>query len=303
MGDRVIRSMTGYGEAVRALDEGVVRVEVKSVNHRFLNTTVRTPPGFERVETELAGWLRPFLSRGHVHLSVSLEGATGRDGSMPQLDIERARQYANLLHRLKDELGLQGGPDVAAVARFGDIFRAPDGGSARGAADAVSSELLRDAVQEAVKKLVSMREVEGARLHADMAERLRLLRQEMERIQARAPERLIRERDRLREAVRELATQPDVDEERIAREIAYLAERWDVSEELVRLSSHLDLFRDTLALDGGEAVGKRHSFVLQEMHREVNTIGSKAAEHPISHRVVEMKTVLERMREQSANVE
>jgi uncharacterized protein (TIGR00255 family) len=296
--------MTGYGEAVRALDEGFVRVEVKSVNHRFLNTTVRTPPGLERVETELAGWLRPLLSRGHVHLAVSVEGsAVGRDGSMPQLDIERARQYANLLHRLKDELGLQGGPDVAAVARFGDIFRAPEGGSARTAADAVSPELLRDAVEEAVRKLVSMREVEGARLHADMAERLRLLKQEMERIQARAPERLIRERDRLREAVRELATQPDVDEERIAREIAYLAERWDVSEELVRLRSHIDLFRDTLALDGGEAVGKRLSFVLQEMHREVNTIGAKANDAEISRATVAMKEEIERLREQVENVE
>jgi uncharacterized protein (TIGR00255 family) len=295
--------MTGYGEAVRALDEGFVRVEVKSVNHRFLNTTVRTPPGLERVETELAAWLRPFLSRGHVHLAVSLEGGAARDGSLPQLDIERAREYAKLLHRLKDELGLAGGPDVAAVARFGDIFRSPDGSASRAAADTVSSELLRSAVEEAVRKLVSMREVEGARLHADMAERLRLLGQETDRIHARAPERLIRERDRLREAVRELATQPDVDEERIAREIAYLAERWDVSEELVRLRSHIDLFRDTLALDGGEAVGKRLSFVLQEMHREVNTIGAKANDAEISRATVAMKEEIERLREQVENVE
>jgi uncharacterized protein (TIGR00255 family) len=238
-----------------------------------------------------------------VHLAVSLEGGAGRDGALPQLDIERARQYANLLHRLKDELGLQGGPDVAAVARFGDIFRSPDGNSARTAAEAVSAELLRDAVVEAVKKLVSMREVEGARLHTDMVERLRLLAQETERIQARAPERLIRERDRLRDAVRELATQPDVDEERIAREIAYLAERWDVSEELVRLRSHIDLFRDTLAQDGAEAVGKRLSFVLQEMHREVNTIGAKANDADISRATVAMKEEIERLREQVENVE
>src|SRR5262245_33867246 len=177
--------MTGYGEAVRALDEGLVRVEVKSVNHRFLNTTVRTPPGFERVESELTAWLRPFLARGHVHLAVSLEGAlSGRDGSLPQLDIERARQYAYRLHRLRDELGLSGGPDVASIARFGDIFRAPDAGSARAAADSVGPELLRELVEEAVRKLVAMREVEGARLQADMAERLRVLSREADRIEA-----------------------------------------------------------------------------------------------------------------------
>ena len=294
--------MTGYGEAVRELEDGLLRVEVKTVNHRFLNTTVRTPPAFDRVDVELQSWLRPFISRGHVHLVLSLEGAAGRDGSLPNLDLERARHYAYLMRRLRDELELPGGPDVTSVARFGDIFRSPEGG-ARAQADSVDPEQLKALVEEAVRKLVSVREAEGARLLADMKERLRVLALEADRIQARAPERLTRERDRLRQAVRELTEQQDVDEERVGREIAYLAERWDVNEELVRLRSHIDWFRDTLVLDGAEPVGKRLSFVLQEMHREVNTIGAKANDADIARATVTMKEEIERLREQVENVE
>jgi uncharacterized protein (TIGR00255 family) len=255
------------------------------------------------VEAELPGWLRPSVQRGHVQLTLSFEGAAGgREAALPQLDLERARHYAHLLRRLRDELGLIGDPDVAAVARFTDIFRGPEGGG-RWTAPAIEVEALRELVDEAVRALVQVRESEGARLLVDMEERLNVLAQEAERIRVLAPERLLRERDRLREAVRELAQQPDVDEERVAREIAYLAERWDVNEELVRLRSHLDWFRDTLALDASEAVGKRLSFVIQEMHREVNTIGAKANDAEIARATVAMKEEIERLREQVENVE
>jgi len=122
-------------------------------------------------------------------------------------------------------------------------------------------------------------------------------------VEARAPARLTAERDRLREQIRELADSEDVDEERLAREIAYLAERWDINEEIVRFRSHLDLFRDTLASDVDEAVGKRLSFVVQEMHREANTIGSKANDAAITRASVAMKEEIEKLREQVENVE
>jgi uncharacterized protein (TIGR00255 family) len=297
----LIRSMTGYGEASRALEDGGVRVEIKTVNHRFLNTSLRLPAGLDRVEPEVQGWLRPFISRGHVQLVVSLEGsAQGRDGPLPELDLARARHYAGQLQRLRDELGLAGAPDIHAVARFGDVFRTPEA-AARG--PAVEPAVLRELVEEAARALVSMRETEGLRLLDDMHERLRVLKEEAERVAALAPERLGRERERLRAAIRELTQQEDADEERIAREIAYMAERWDVNEELVRLRSHLDWFRETLAGDASEAVGKRLSFVLQEMHREVNTIGAKANDAEIARATVSMKEEIERLREQVENVE
>jgi len=301
----VIRSMTGYGEAARVLENGVLRVGMKTVNHRFLNVTARTPPAFERIEQELQAWLRPHILRGHVQLAVSFEtGLTPREQPLPELDLERARRYAELLRRLRDELGLGGEPDLSAIARFGDVFRGPDPSASNVRLQpTVDAAVVRELVEEAARAVVSMREAEGARLSADMSERLRVLSDETERIADRAPTRLQRERERLRTAIRELTEQDDVDEDRLAREVAYLAERWDLNEEVVRFRSHLDLFRDTLLLEAAEGVGKRLGFVVQEMHREVNTMGAKANDVEIARATVTMKEEIERLREQVENVE
>jgi uncharacterized protein (TIGR00255 family) len=148
-----------------------------------------------------------------------------------------------------------------------------------------------------------MREAEGQRLRDDMEGRLASLEQQLTRVIARAPERLVRERDRLRAAIRELTEQAELDEDRLAREVAYMAERWDLNEEIVRFRSHLDAFREGLAQDGAEAVGKRLSFLVQEMHREVNTMAAKANDAEITRATVIMKEEIERLREQIENVE
>ncbi|RMH11581.1 MAG: DUF1732 domain-containing protein [Gemmatimonadetes bacterium] len=215
------------------------------------------------------------------------------------VDVERARAYAEALRELRAALDLAGDVSLADVLRFGDVVqpsRGPDAGD-------VDEALLRALVEEAAAAAVALREVEGERLRADFEARLDALAEELGRIEARAPERLVAERDRLREAVRALAEQDDVDEERLAREIAYLAEKWDIAEELVRFRSHIELFRETLAGDGEESVGKRLSFVVQEMHREANTIGSKANDATISQAAMALKEEIERLREQVENVE
>ena len=158
-------------------------------------------------------------------------------------------------------------------------------------------------VEAAARAVVALRETEGARLHEDLSGRLDALAALLDRVEARAPERLTAERDRLRAQIKELAEAEDVDEDRLAREIAYLAEKWDINEELVRFRSHIALFRETLDGDATEAVGKRLSFVVQEMHREANTIGSKANDAEITHASVGMKEEIERLREQVENVE
>lgn len=297
----MIRSMTGYGEAERRIEQGLLRAEIKTVNHRFLNTSVRTPPGFDRIEHELQGWLRAFISRGHVHLIIGLDRGEGLgDDRLPELDVQRARRYATLLRSLKEELALSGEVDVAGVARFPEIFRAPDPSEDRSPVD---PDEVRGVVQDAARAVVGMREVEGRRLHDDMEERLAGITRELSRVETLAPERLLRERDRLRAAVSELTQKDDVDEDRLAREIAYLAERWDINEEIVRFRSHVELFRETLDADVAEPVGKRLSFVVQEMHREANTIGSKANDSDIGKAAVAMKEEIERLREQVENVE
>jgi uncharacterized protein (TIGR00255 family) len=295
--------MTGYGEAERPFGGQLLRAEIKTVNHRFFNPTIRTPPGFDRIEQEIQRWLRPFVSRGHVQLVISLDRSASGEvpaDDLPVLDLERARRFADLLRRLRDEVGLEGAVDVASVLRVGDVLVHPE---AQDAGRVVDGEVVRELVEEAARGMVAMREAEGRRLQIDLESGLDAIVRELDRIEGLAPDRLLRERDRLRALVRELAEQEDVDEERLAREIAYLAEKWDINEEVVRFRSHVALFLETLAAEGAEPVGKRLSFVVQEMHREANTIGAKANDAEIVRSSVALKEEIERLREQVENVE
>jgi uncharacterized protein (TIGR00255 family) len=294
--------MTGYGEAERLLDPGRLRVEIKTVNHRFFNTSLRTPPGFDRVESEIQSWVRGFISRGHVHIVVSLDRAGGADelDDVPAVDEVRARRYGRLLRELRDAAGVEGPVDLPTLLRYGDVLRAPE---PRTEHPQVDPEELRALVEAAAREVVAMRDTEGARLRDDMEGRLDALEGEVDRVETLAPERLVRERDRLREAVAELVGRDEVDPDRLAREIAYLAEKWDINEEIVRFRSHLELFRETLASEAEEPVGKRLGFVVQELHREANTIGAKANDAEIARAAVAMKEEIERLREQVENVE
>jgi uncharacterized protein (TIGR00255 family) len=296
----MIRSMTGYGEAEQDTPYGRVRAEVRTVNHRYFSANLRLASAFERFEPQIRDWLRVSFPRGHVNFSLRVEGVAAADGGSPLiLDVERARAYQNLLQDLKDKLNLPGEIDVALMSRFGDLFRPSDTLQLQ----PLEPELVRAVTDAAARAAILMRENEGDRLEKDLQDRLAAIEAALHVIAERAPARLLAERDRLRKAVAELAGEIGVDEERLAREIAYAAERWDISEEVVRLRSHIELFRQTLAASADEPVGKRLGFLTQEMHRETNTIGSKANDSEIEHRVIAVKEELERLREQIENVE
>lgn len=295
----MIRSMTGYGEAERDTPAGHVRLEVKTVNHRFFNASIKTPSGFDRFEKVISDALKRHLARGHVNAHLSIDRSSTQDAADPVVDIDRARGYLRALEAVKDELVVTGEPDLRMLIGFGDIFRASDVDRAAG----IEAETLAAIAEEAAIECRSMREDEGRRTEVDLRERLDVIEAELAAIAARAPERLVEHRDRLRDAVRQLAEQIDVDEDRLAREIAYLAERWDISEEIVRFRSHIELFREALSADGGESVGKRLGFLVQEMHREANTVASKANDSELAQSAVAIKEEIERLREQVENVE
>src|SRR5688572_5821224 len=295
----MIRSMTGWGESARETAAGRLRVEIKTVNHRNFNASLRTPHGFDRYEADIQGWLRGALARGHVSYALSVERNGATLGELPDLDLVRAGRYRDLLRRLKDELGLAGDVEVGHVARFGEIFRSPDPQDA----PEVDPEVIREVTEEAVRAVVVMRESEGRRLEVDLDGRLAAIAEQLDLVAQRARDRLVQERDRLRAAVRELSEQEMVDEERLAREIAYLAEKWDINEELVRFRAHVEHFRETMAAPASEPVGKRLGFLVQEMHREANTIGAKANDVGIARASVAIKEEIERLREQLENVE
>lgn len=295
----MIRSMTGYGEAERDTPAGRLRLEVKTVNHRFFNASIKTPSGFDPYEKAISDALKGQLGRGHISATLSIDRASAEVDSLPQIDLERARGYHAALVELRDALDLPGAPDLAMLTRFGDIFRAPEIDRTAG----VEPDEIVDMADQAATACRRMREAEGLRLADDLTERLDAIVTQLDRVESRAPERLTAHRDRLRASVRELTEQVEVDEDRLAREIAYLAERWDINEEIVRFRSHLELFRETISADGSEPVGKRLGFLVQEMHREANTVGSKANDADIAQAAVAMKEEIERLREQVENVE
>ena len=295
----MIRSMTGYGEAERESPAGRLKLEVKTVNHRFFNTSIKTPPGFDKFEREIAEALKRHLSRGHISALLTIDRSATESGSERQIDLDRARQIRASLESLRSELGVPGEVDLAMLARFSELFRVPE----QDRTVSIEPELVRALAEDAGEAVRSHREAEGERLRADLEARLSAMAEALDRVQARAPERLVAERDRLREAVRELAEQVPLDEDRLAREVAYLAEKWDINEELVRFRSHIELFQQALSADGAEPVGKRLGFLVQEMHREANTIGSKANDTEISHHSVTLKEEVERIREQVENIE
>ncbi|HUF75751.1 MAG TPA: YicC/YloC family endoribonuclease [Longimicrobiales bacterium] len=295
----MIRSMTGFGEAEMDSSAGRLRIEVKTVNHRYFNASVKTPFGFDRYEPAITEALKRYVQRGHVTAYLSRSRDEGGSEAAIQVDLERARAYLSALDALRSELNVSGVVDLAMLARFGDLFRAPEPERTI----EVEPELLVELTEAAARGVRALREAEGERLEADLRSRLDAIEKELTAVEARAPERVVEQRDRLRAAVKELTEQVEVDEDRLAREVAYLAERWDLNEEVVRFRSHVDLFREALAGDGSEPVGKRLGFLAQEMHREANTIGSKANDGELARASVALKEEIERIREQVENVE
>ena len=296
----MIRSMTGFGEAEAAIPAGRLRVELRSVNHRYLNVSTKLPNSLLRWEGEVKEWLRGYFARGHVNVAVRLEREGAAAALGLRLDDDRIAAYLALFRELGSRFGVPGEPDVSLLTRFSDIFVRDDSDSGLPVATA---EELREVIDRAAEATLVMRRDEGKRLHQDMENRLAAIETSLDFIGVAAPARLAAERDRLRAAVVDLVQGHLVDEGRIAQEIAMLAERWDINEELVRFRSHIEIFRELLASDAAEGVGKRLSFLVQEMHREANTTGSKANSATIAHQVVAVKEEIERLREQVENVE
>jgi uncharacterized protein (TIGR00255 family) len=296
----MIRSMTGFGEAEVETEAGILRAEVRTVNHRFFSLNIRNPSALDRYEPQVRDWLKAHISRGHVNVTYRLEGANGEGEGGPELglDADRAAQYLRIFRDLKERFDLPGEVTLDMLARQADLV-------IREQTDqpVLEAAAVQDVTERAARAVVVMREAEGRSLHSDLEARLSAIGDAMAVILERAPARLEHERDRLRRSVAELVGELKVDDERLGREIALLADRWDISEEVVRLRSHMEHFRGMLREEGSEPVGKRLGFLIQEMHREANTIGSKANDAEIEHRVVAIKNEIERLREQIENVE
>ena len=287
--------MTGFGTAAGGVGTARVSVELRTVNHRFFNPSLKLPPELSRWEGEVREALRRMIARGHVTLIARIE----RDATSDTVvDEARFAEALETVRRLQRAHGLDEALTVATVLRMPDVVRSERGSDVGGSAD----ELV-EIVRQAASALTNMREAEGERMAAVLSERIGIVEETLERIAARAPERIVAERARLRAAVAELTDGASIDEQRLAQEVAILADRLDVAEEIDRFRAHISAFRDTLRRGGTEPVGKRLAFLLQEMVREANTTGSKSRDAVMTHEVVALKEELERLAEQVENLE
>jgi uncharacterized protein (TIGR00255 family) len=288
--------MTGFGSAEGTVGSARVSGEVRSVNHRFFNPSIKLPNELSKWEPDVRAALRRGVSRGHVTLMARVQRP---ETEAFRIDEARFGSYVEQIRRLQERFGMSGQLDVGAVLRLPSIMATSD----QTPSDEGTAPELLAIVEQAIGALDAMRTAEGAHLATYIAERLDLVEQAVDRIAARAPARLVEQRDRLRDAVRELAGGVAVDDQRVAQEIAILADRLDVSEEVSRFHAHLGAVRATLASKDTDGIGKRLGFLLQEMLREANTTGSKANDAAILQDVILIKEELERIREQVENLE
>lgn len=295
-GGRKIISMTGFGSGRAEGGAASVRATVRSLNGRFLDVQVRCPAPLRELESAVGERVQEVVSRGKVTVLVELEESPAPGDTGPVLDLETARRYVAGLKRLAEAEGFQPAISLGSVAAMPGVFRNdPVPLDTESAAPLVMS-----AVDEALRECDGMRKAEGQALARDLRARvasLQDLRREIETLAAGSREQHL---SRLREKVAALLEPGAIDEDRLAMEVVMVAERSDIAEELVRFGSHTEQFAETLETGGD--VGKRLNFLLQEMHREANTIGSKATATGIVHEVLAVKEEIERMREQVQNL-
>lgn len=292
----MIKSMTGYGRAETVLEDKNIIIEAKSVNHRFLEIILRTPSALFPLELEYKKKITERFKRGRIEVFIKFDGE-GTDVSKVNLNLEIARDYFNVLSRLKEEFNLESPVSLKTLVGFRDIFAVP-------AETKLSPEFLNQVEKtflEALEILAGMRKEEGFALFQDMEIRLKTITEIMENVRQRAPQVVSEYQKRLAERIRELTEGYTLDEARLAQEVAIMAERTDITEEIVRMHSHIGQFEALLRSDDAE--GRKIDFLLQEMNREINTIGSKVGDIEITRHVIEVKSELGKLREQAQNIE
>ncbi|MBA2174196.1 YicC family protein [Halobacillus locisalis] len=293
----MVRSMTGYGKESITVDDSHIHVEVRSVNHRFLDISPKMPRNLLFMEERLKRKVQDKLARGRVDLFVTLEGK-GLFERKVDVDWALLDQYMAKFTDIKDRYQLTGDVSIDMVSKLDDIFTIQE---VEEHTDELQQALI-EAVEQSLERLLVMREQEGARLVEDFQKRMVRMDEILLQLEEKRPVIVDEHRNKIRERIEEYTQEAlDPDQSRVLQEVGLLAEKGDVTEELTRLQSHLSQFRVTLSEQ--EAIGRRLDFIVQEMHREVNTIGSKSNDAEVTQWVVSLKSEIEKMKEQVQNVE
>lgn len=292
----MLKSMTGFGRCENVTDEYKISVEMKAVNHRYLDLSIKMPKKFNYFEASIRTLLKKYIQRGKVDLFINYEDYT--EGNMClKYNRALADEYMEYFNRMSDEFGIQNDVKVSALAKFPEVLtmeQVPDD-------EEHLWELLSEALKEAAVKFVESREMEGEHLKKDLLGKLDYMETLVDFIEERSPQILTEYRSRLEDKVKELLSNTAMEESRIAAEVTIYADKICVDEETVRLRSHIHNTRNELL--SGESVGRKLDFIAQEMNREANTILSKSTDLSISDKAIALKTEIEKVREQIQNIE
>jgi uncharacterized protein (TIGR00255 family) len=288
--------MTGYGSAELERDGQRLTAEIRSVNHRFCEVSIRAPRLISMFEDQIRQLIQEKFSRGKITVGISWSGV-GESGEVLSLNVPVVERYVSLLTQLRDRYRLSAELNVGTLATLPDVFTWEH----TALSDEQTWALVKTLIEKACENMNAMKAREGEALARDLDKRLGILREELNRVVERAPFRPLEAKERLMTRLKAMLDDVEMDPARIAQELALMADRLDCTEECVRLSAHLDQFRSLM--EGQELAGRKLNFLLQEMNREANTIGSKANDVEIAHAVVVIKDEVERLREQVQNVE
>jgi uncharacterized protein (TIGR00255 family) len=294
----MVCSMTGYGRAEAILDGQKMAVEIKSLNHRFLEVSLRIPASLSALEMEIKKKIAEPLLRGKIDVIIRRDTQGGTEnGHSLALNLPLAQNYYNLLTQLKQSLGLTDDIRLEMIAAQKDIFQSVEPSQDM----TVLWQRLAMVLDEALAGLMEMRRREGEILVRDLSARLDLMALLLSGIEAKTPRVVLEYQKRLTDRVREMTSGLMIDEARLSQEVAMFAEKSDITEEIVRFRSHIGQFQEML--NSEDAIGRKVDFLIQEMNREINTIGSKSSDADISKQVIEIKSELAKIREQVQNLE
>lgn len=292
----MFKSMTGYGRHEICDGGKKIMVEIKSVNHRYSDYSIKAPRHYGFLEDKIREYVSRQVSRGKIDIYVSIESYGEADREIV-LNEELAKNYIDVLKEMVEKFGLKDDISVSNVARYNEIFKS----ERKEEDDEEIWALVKNVLDPALESFVAMREREGERLYNDMAARIEYMKTLAEKIDERSPKTVEEYREKLYSKIKELVAEKDIEEARILTEVAIFADKVAVNEEMVRLSSHFDEFKNIAA--SNEPAGRKLDFLVQEINREVNTTGSKANDIEIAKLVVELKGEIEKLREQIQNIE
>lgn len=292
----MIKSMTGYGRAAGIADGMTVTVEIKSVNHRFYEFSARVPRGYSFLEEKLKSFVQQRVSRGKVECFVQIENEETQDGVV-SINESLAAGYYAAIQQLCETYGLKASDNVELLASHPDIFNVK-----KPPADEDKIwNAVQGVAQEALDSFIRMRQIEGEKLKADVLSRAQAILDDVSFVEARSPQTVMEYNEKLKARLKELLGDAAVDEQRLLTEAAIYADKIAVAEETVRLRSHIDQLH--AFFEAAEPVGRKLDFLVQEINREANTIGSKASDIDIAKHVINIKSEVEKIREQLQNIE